>query len=107
MRDTLWGVWRDILRHQTYSWSKEGYLCQSPKPNLLKWLLNLGAPNSEVTDVPRVLWPFCHHQLFGDVLTDRSIWGRVEKYWSQEEAPDKSTLEVTLQSHRDEEMVRI
>lgn len=62
---------------------------------MLKWLLNLRAPDSEVTDVPRVLWPFCHHQLFGDVLTDRSIWGRVEKGWSQEEGPDKSTLEVT------------
>lgn len=75
--------------------SKKGCLCQSPKPDMLKWLLNLRAPNSEVTDGPRVLWPFCHHQLFGDVLTDRSIWGRVEKDWSQEEGPDKSTLEVT------------
>lgn len=37
---------------------------------MLERLLNLRAPNSEVADVPRVLWPFCHHQLFGDVLTD-------------------------------------
>lgn len=27
-------------------------------------------------------------------MTDRSIWGRVEKDWSQEEGPDKSTQEV-------------
>jgi hypothetical protein len=61
---------------------------------MFKRLPNLRTPNSEVADVPRVLQPFCHHQLFGDVLTDTSIWGRVEweKDWSQEVGPDKSTL---------------